>query len=66
LPPATYHAVGAGLGVAAAVAEAAVVVEPRLDIRDEYVRQAIKREETFYDALLMSVLRDEWREGSRT
>ena len=47
--------------------EEAISTYQKLGFREEgRLRQAIKRDRTFYDALLMSVLRDEWREGSRT
>ena len=47
--------------------EEAISTYRKLGFREEgRLRQAVKRDRTFYDALLMSVLRDEWREGSRT
>ena len=43
----------------------AISTYEKLGFREEgRLRQAVKRDRTFHDALLMSVLRDEWREAA--
>ena len=47
--------------------EIAISAYEKLGFREEgRLRQALKRDEVFYDAILMSVLESEWRETSRS
>jgi RimJ/RimL family protein N-acetyltransferase len=47
--------------------EIAISAYEKLGFREEgRLRQALKRGEVFYDAILMSVLESEWRETSRS